>query len=74
MKRLIELGNTQAIIMNKILKEEWQYKPKMAMKFTLEKIDADSMYSNYYLCVNGKLDTTFFGCLMYKLGLEMNIK
>ena len=71
MKRLIELGNTQAIIMNKILKDEWIYKPKIAIKFTMEKINENSMYSNYYLCVNGKLDTEFFGDIMYRLGMEM---
>jgi hypothetical protein len=74
MKRLIELGHTQALLMEKFIKEEWLYKPKIAYKYSVEKIDIQEGYAKYYLCVDGKLDTTFFGCLMYRLGLEMNIK
>jgi hypothetical protein len=74
MKKLIKLGNTQAMVMSKILKEEWLYTPKMAKKFTMEKVDADSEHSDYYLCVIGKLETTYFGRLMYILGMEMNTK
>jgi len=74
MKKLIELGHTQAMLIGKILNEEWLFKPKIAVKFTIEKISPDDKYSKYYLCCKGKLDTEFFGCLMYRLGREMNIK
>lgn len=72
MKKLIELGHTQATIIEKILKEEWLYKPKEASKYILEKKDIDAVHSTYYLCIKGKLDSTHFGCIMYRLGLEMN--
>ena len=71
MKKLIELGHTQATIMDKILKEEWLYKPKLASKFTIEHIPVDEDYTKHYLSYSGnKLDSTFFGCLMYRLGME----
>lgn len=74
MKKLVELGHTQATIMTKIINEEWLYKPKIAVKFSIEKISPLDNYSKCYLCCEGKLDTEFFGCLMYRLGMEMNIK
>jgi hypothetical protein len=74
MKKLIELGHTQSVLIDKFLKEEWLYKPKIAPKYTILKVDIQEGYAKYYLCVDGKLDTNFFGCLMYRLGLEMNIK
>ena len=69
---LIELGHTQASLIENFLKEQWLYKPKIAPKYSVKKIDIQEGYAKYYLCVDGKLDTTFFGCLMYRLGLEMN--
>jgi hypothetical protein len=74
MKKLIELGHTESIVMGKILKEEWVFYPKKAVKFTIEKVSEDDSYPKYYLSVKGKLDIDFFGCLMYKLGMQMNIK
>lgn len=72
MRKLIELGHTQAKIVENILKEEWLYKPKEASKYSLEKRDINVVHTTYFLCIKGKLDTTFFGCIMYRLGLEMN--
>lgn len=71
MKKLIELGHTQAGIVDKLLKEEWLYKPKLASKFTIERIVINDNVTKHYLSVKGKLDTEFFGCLLYRLGMEM---
>lgn len=71
MTKLIELGSTQAKVMNLILCEEYNLYPKKTKKFTMIKVNEDDVHTNYYLCFDGKIDTEFYGELMYKLGFKM---
>ena len=63
---VIRLGVQQASIINDILREQYSFYPKKASKFSLKET-ADG----HVLYCDGKLDTEFFGQIMYILGMKM---
>ena len=76
MKKLIELGGTQAKQMKNILYEEHMRGHKIASKFSVweEPTDDDWIYPRYYLTFKGnKVDYDFYGAIMYRLGMWMQV-
>lgn len=71
MKQVIKLGQMQSVIMKEILVEEYQYYTKKASKFTIKKESDSDGNTEHIMYCDGKLDTQYFGKLMYMLGMKV---
>ena len=70
MKKLIELGTKRSALMNEILRDQYMFYPKKASKFRIKlEIHGDKEQNVMYY--EGRLDTEFFGKLMYILGMKI---
>lgn len=75
MKKLVKLGDTQAKKINQILYEEYMSGKKIASKFSIIKENDDNDYPQRFLVFNGsKLDYDFYGSIMYRLGMWMQLQ
>ena len=71
MKQIIKLGLQQSAIMKEILKDQYQYYPKKASKFTIKTESDSNGCDEYVMYCDGRLDTEYFGQLMYILGMKI---
>jgi hypothetical protein len=66
---LLPLSRHNANLMKDIIKDEYLYNPKEAIKYTISD-NADAENPIYYLKHYGKINTAFYGKLMYILGMK----
>ena len=66
MKKVIELGTKQSALMSEILREQYQFYPKKVAKFSIH-IEGEQ----HTMYCDGRLDTQYFGQLMYILGMKI---
>ena len=66
MKKIINLGTKQALLLKEILREQYQFCPKKVSKFTIKQENDENI-----LFCDGKLDIEYFGQLMYMLGMKI---
>lgn len=70
MKKVIELGTKQSALMSEILREQYQFYPKKVSKFRINLEIHDDREQHVMYC-EGRLDTQYFGQLMYMLGMKI---
>lgn len=66
---LLPLSEHNANLMRDIIKDEYLYNPKEAIKYAISD-NADAEKPIYYLKHYGKVNNAFYGKLMYILGMK----